>query len=158
MRNLEILNNTTDARGRKLEVVKVHCPPPLFRTYKEAAGVDVRTLPSPVPTPPLSSHTCVPNACFPACRCDGMPLAEQRHQCIESVRKNSILQAVHEWQCGGCHKSELQCCQSLTCRPCKLPELSACDVMHAAGAHCKGLLPAPARREDAGHVHQPLCS
>ncbi|CAL8460755.1 g286 [Coccomyxa elongata] len=40
VRNLEILNNTTDARGRKLEVVKVHCPPPLFRTYKEAAGVD----------------------------------------------------------------------------------------------------------------------
>ena len=29
VRNLEILNNTTDARGRKLEVVKVHCPPPL---------------------------------------------------------------------------------------------------------------------------------
>ncbi|KAK9908617.1 hypothetical protein WJX75_000521 [Coccomyxa subellipsoidea] len=40
VRNLEILNSTTDARGRKLEVVKVHCPPPLFRTYKEAAGVD----------------------------------------------------------------------------------------------------------------------
>ena len=41
VRNLEILNNTTDARGRKLEVVKVHCPPPLFRTYREAEGVDV---------------------------------------------------------------------------------------------------------------------
>ena len=40
-RNLEILNATTDARGRKLEVVKVHCPPPLFRTYKEAEGVHV---------------------------------------------------------------------------------------------------------------------
>lgn len=41
VRNLEILKNTTDARGRKLEVVKVHCPPPLFRTYKEAEGVSV---------------------------------------------------------------------------------------------------------------------
>ena len=41
VRNLEILENTTDARGRKLEVVMVHCPPPLFRTYKEAAGVHV---------------------------------------------------------------------------------------------------------------------
>ena len=41
VRNLEILNSTTDARGRKLEVVKVHCPPPLFRTYREAEGVDV---------------------------------------------------------------------------------------------------------------------
>lgn len=43
VRNLEILENTTDARGRKLEVVKVHCPPPLFRTYKEAEGVHVST-------------------------------------------------------------------------------------------------------------------
>jgi agmatine deiminase len=42
VRNLEILNSTTDAKGRKLEVVKVHVPPPLFRTYKEAAGVHVR--------------------------------------------------------------------------------------------------------------------
>ena len=49
VRNLEILNNTTDARGRKLEVVKVHCPPPLFRTYKEAEGVHV----SPTPQPDL---------------------------------------------------------------------------------------------------------
>ncbi len=53
VRNLEILNNTTDAKGRKLEVVKVHCPPPLFRTYKESAGVDVR---------PLSASL---NACIP---------------------------------------------------------------------------------------------
>ena len=44
-RNLEILNATTDAAGRKLEVVKVHCPPPLFRTYKEAEGVHVSFLP-----------------------------------------------------------------------------------------------------------------
>ena len=41
VRNLEILNNSTDAKGRKLEVFKVHVPPPLFRTYKEAEGVDV---------------------------------------------------------------------------------------------------------------------
>ncbi len=46
VRNLEILENSTDARGRKLEVVKLHCPPPLFRTYKEAAGVAVRPRPS----------------------------------------------------------------------------------------------------------------
>eukprot|EP00891_Asterochloris_glomerata_P009156 jgi/Astpho2/9156/Aster-07801 len=37
-RNLEILENTIDAQGRKLEVIKVHCPPPMFRTFKEAAG------------------------------------------------------------------------------------------------------------------------
>ena len=45
MRNLEILNSTTDAKGRKLEVIKLHCPPPLFRTYKEAGGVHVRAFP-----------------------------------------------------------------------------------------------------------------
>ena len=49
VRNLEILNNTTDAKGRKLEVVKLHCPPPLFRTYKEAGGVHVRC-PCPCPS------------------------------------------------------------------------------------------------------------
>lgn len=48
-RNLEILNATTDAQGRKLEVVKVHCPPPLFRTYKEAEGVHVSPLPQAEP-------------------------------------------------------------------------------------------------------------
>ena len=41
----ERLTNTTDARGRKIEVVKVPCPPPLFRTYKEASGVHVRPCP-----------------------------------------------------------------------------------------------------------------
>ncbi len=41
VRNLEILNNSTDAKGRKLEVFKVHVPPPLFRKYKEAEGVHV---------------------------------------------------------------------------------------------------------------------
>ncbi len=53
MRNLEILENTTDARGRKLEVVKLHCPPPLFRTYKEAAGVHVRMRCSLPPLTPV---------------------------------------------------------------------------------------------------------
>ena len=59
VRNLEILNATTDARGRKLEVVKVHCPPPLFRTYREAEGVDV--------SPP----SLCPNCCagFPCSTC-----------------------------------------------------------------------------------------
>ena len=56
VRNLEILNNTTDARGRKLEVVKVHCPPPLFRTYREAEGVDVSP-PFP-PSGPRCSFPC----------------------------------------------------------------------------------------------------
>lgn len=40
-RNVEILQNTTDARGRKFEVIKVPCPPPMFRTHKEADTVDV---------------------------------------------------------------------------------------------------------------------
>jgi agmatine deiminase len=53
VRNLEILENTTDARGRKLEVVKLHCPPPLFRTYKEAAGVHVRMRCSLPPLTPV---------------------------------------------------------------------------------------------------------
>jgi len=38
----ERLTSATDARGRKIEVLKVPCPPPLFRTYKEASGVHVR--------------------------------------------------------------------------------------------------------------------
>jgi agmatine/peptidylarginine deiminase len=40
-RNVEILENTTDAKGRKLQVVKVPCPPPMFRTYHEADTMDV---------------------------------------------------------------------------------------------------------------------
>lgn len=35
----ETLSSTPDAQGRKLEVHKVPCPPPLFRTHKEADGV-----------------------------------------------------------------------------------------------------------------------
>jgi agmatine deiminase len=48
VRNLEILNASTDAQGRKLEVFKVHVPPPLFRTYKEAEGVHVSYSPDRV--------------------------------------------------------------------------------------------------------------
>ena len=40
-RNVEILESTTDARGRKIEVIKVPCPPPMFRLHAEADGVDV---------------------------------------------------------------------------------------------------------------------
>ena len=54
-RNLEILNATTDAQGRTLEVVKLHCPPPLFRTYKEAEGVHVSSLPQATPPHALRS-------------------------------------------------------------------------------------------------------
>ena len=39
---MEILENTPDARGRKIQVIKVPCPPPLFRTFKEAGGLPVR--------------------------------------------------------------------------------------------------------------------
>lgn len=38
---MEILESTTDAKGRKLEVIKVPCPPPMFRTHHEADTVDV---------------------------------------------------------------------------------------------------------------------
>lgn len=31
-----------DAKGRKLTIVKVPCPPAIFRTYKEAGGLLVR--------------------------------------------------------------------------------------------------------------------
>lgn len=33
------LTSTTDAKGRKLEVIKLPRPPPLFRTFKEANGL-----------------------------------------------------------------------------------------------------------------------
>jgi agmatine deiminase len=38
---VEILQSSTDARGRQIEVVKVPCPPPMFRTHHEADTVDV---------------------------------------------------------------------------------------------------------------------
>lgn len=34
-----ILSNTTDANGRKLEILKLHVPGPLYMTDEEAAGV-----------------------------------------------------------------------------------------------------------------------
>jgi agmatine deiminase len=37
---LAVLENTTDARGRRLEVVKLHQPGPIYITADEAAGVD----------------------------------------------------------------------------------------------------------------------
>jgi agmatine deiminase len=43
-RNVEILESTTDARGRKLEVIKVPCPPPMFRTHHEADTIDVSAI------------------------------------------------------------------------------------------------------------------
>ncbi|KAL6178113.1 hypothetical protein ACLB2K_049632 [Fragaria x ananassa] len=36
---LSVLCNTTDAKGRKLEVIKLHVPGPLYMTEEEAAGV-----------------------------------------------------------------------------------------------------------------------
>lgn len=41
LRALEVLEETTDARGRQLEVVKIHQPDPILITAEEAAGVDV---------------------------------------------------------------------------------------------------------------------
>ena len=43
----ETLTSTPDAQGNSIQVVIVSCPPPLFRTYKKAAGVVVRFEPSP---------------------------------------------------------------------------------------------------------------
>lgn len=40
-RALEVLQNTKDAKGRTIEVCKIRLPPPLFRTYKEAEGLEV---------------------------------------------------------------------------------------------------------------------
>jgi agmatine deiminase len=40
---LQRLRHARDARGRRLEVHKIHQPGPLFMTAEEAAGVDIRT-------------------------------------------------------------------------------------------------------------------
>jgi agmatine/peptidylarginine deiminase len=60
-RNVEILESTTDAQGRKLEVIKVPCPPPMFRTHHEADTVDVskaeNTLKAMLLVPGFSSQT-----------------------------------------------------------------------------------------------------
>jgi agmatine deiminase len=37
---LEVLENSTDAKGRKIKVTKIHQPGPLFYTDDEAAGID----------------------------------------------------------------------------------------------------------------------
>ena len=34
-----VLSNTTDANGRKLEIIKLHVPGPLYMTDEEAAGL-----------------------------------------------------------------------------------------------------------------------
>ncbi|XP_011008786.1 PREDICTED: agmatine deiminase [Populus euphratica] len=39
MEALSILSNTSDANGRRLEVIKLHVPGPLYMTDEEAAGV-----------------------------------------------------------------------------------------------------------------------
>ena len=71
----ERLSNTTDAKGRKLTIVKVPCPPAIFRTYKEAGGLLVRGAPraqrgsavpcrvgaaagGPMPTPEAGCNSC----------------------------------------------------------------------------------------------------
>lgn len=36
---LSILSNATDALGRKLDIIKLHIPGPLYMTEEEAAGV-----------------------------------------------------------------------------------------------------------------------
>ena len=43
---LQVLSEATDARGRRLEVVKVPCPPPLHITEAEAAGVQASGQPA----------------------------------------------------------------------------------------------------------------
>jgi hypothetical protein len=65
-RNVEILESTTDAKGRKLEVIKVPCPPPMFRTHHEADTVDVSNVwhrvtesPSEGPCSHRACSTCI---------------------------------------------------------------------------------------------------
>ncbi len=43
-RALDVLKNTTDAKGRKIEVCKIRLPPPQFRNYREAEGLAVSRL------------------------------------------------------------------------------------------------------------------
>jgi hypothetical protein len=40
-RAYDVLKNTTDAKGRKIEVCKIRLPPPQFRNYREAEGLAV---------------------------------------------------------------------------------------------------------------------
>jgi len=39
MEALSILSNTRDANGRRLKIIKLHVPGPLYMTDEEAAGV-----------------------------------------------------------------------------------------------------------------------
>lgn len=39
MEALSVLSNATDANDRKLEIIKLHVPRPLYMSYEEAAGV-----------------------------------------------------------------------------------------------------------------------
>lgn len=43
-RAFDVLKNTTDAKGRKIEVCKIRLPPPQFRNYREAEGLAVSVL------------------------------------------------------------------------------------------------------------------
>lgn len=36
---VSVLSNATDAKGRKLEIIKLHVPGPLYMTDEEAAGL-----------------------------------------------------------------------------------------------------------------------
>lgn len=63
---LEVLQSTTDAKGRKLEVYKVPLPPNLFITQEEADGLTVCSsqLPAPYQLPSVPWHisTSLPSA------------------------------------------------------------------------------------------------
>lgn len=39
LKAISVLSNATDAKGRKLEIIKLHVPGPLYLTDEEAAGL-----------------------------------------------------------------------------------------------------------------------
>ena len=41
---LSVLTNTTDAHGRKFEIIKIHVPGPLYMTEQEAEGIKLVNL------------------------------------------------------------------------------------------------------------------
>lgn len=55
---LSVLNNTTDASGRKLEIIKLHVPGPLFMADEESSGViqDGEAKPRPAGTRLAASY------------------------------------------------------------------------------------------------------
>lgn len=67
-RALEVLQNTKDAKGRTIEVCKIRLPPPLFRTYKEAEGLEVNPH-AQLPHAPWLVHHIV---CYPMINRDPM--------------------------------------------------------------------------------------